>query len=91
MRSKSKPKSHNKKSSSRGIPRAVFERLVKEISQDIKADMQWQPEAIDALWESSERMIEARFQKAGDLARLCKVETVKPEHLLLAAPVVVPA
>lgn len=63
-----------------GFPRAAFSRLVKEIGHDFKSDMLWQPEAIQALQEASEHMLEQRFRKANKLAQLCKVDTITAAH-----------
>lgn len=73
--------SKRSKKGKKGIPRAVFDRLVKELSSDLKDNIMWQPEAIDALKETSENMLESRFERAANLAKMCKLETVRLEHL----------
>jgi len=63
-----------------GFPKAAFTRLVKELGNDFKSDLLWQPDAVQALQEASEHMLEQRFRKANHLARLCKVDTITAAH-----------
>lgn len=63
-----------------GIPKATFTRILKTIGNDMKSDLLWQPEAIEALQEASEHMLEQRFFKANQLAKLCKVDTITAAH-----------
>jgi histone H3/H4 len=62
------------------IPRAAFSRLVRELGQDFKSDLLWKANSIQALQEASEDLIQGRFHHAARLAKLCKVDTVTPQH-----------
>jgi len=67
---------------SHGIPKVAFDRLVREICQEQRVNSKtlWQPEAMTALQEYCETMLERRFHKAQRLADLCRVQTVNIEH-----------
>jgi histone H3/H4 len=67
------------------IPRAAFARLVREIADDRKSDLLWQPGALRALQESAETMLDHRFGRARELAGLCKVDTITLGHFRGAA------
>ena len=62
------------------FPRAAFSRLVRELGNDVKSHLLWKPTGIQALQEASEDLIQGRFHSAARIARLCKVDTVTPEH-----------
>jgi histone H3/H4 len=62
------------------IPRAAFSRLVRELGQDVRAHLLWKANSIKALQEASEDLIQKRFHRAARLAKLCKVDTVTPQH-----------
>ena len=55
-------------------------RLERELGQDIKSDLLWKANSIQALQEASEDLIQGRFHHAARLAKLCKVATVTPQH-----------
>ena len=74
-------KSQQKKAHQTSFPKATFSRLVREIAQDYKIDLRFEPEAIQALQEASERMLETRFFRANSIAKICKVDTITPAHL----------
>jgi histone H3/H4 len=78
----SKPK---RKQQRPAFPRTSFRKLARSIGDGIKSDLLWQKEALDALQEASEQMLEGRFSAAHDLASLCKVETLTADHLRAAA------
>lgn len=44
------------------LPRMAFARLVREVSQDLKADLRFQSTALDALQEASEAYVSAFFE-----------------------------
>jgi histone H3/H4 len=62
------------------FPRAAFSRLVRELGGDIKSHLLWKPTGIQALQEATEDLIHHRFQRAARIAKLCKVDTITPEH-----------
>jgi len=62
------------------VPRAAFSRLVRELGQDVRANLLWKANSIQALQEASEDLIQGRFHHAARLAKLCKVDTVTPQH-----------
>ena len=63
----------------KGIPYAVFARLVKELTPE---HIKWKKEAMGALKEECEKMVQEKFESAAERACMCKVETVTPVHLL---------
>lgn len=67
------------------IPRAAFSRLVRELGNDLKSDLLWKGASIQALQEASEDLIQGRFHRAARLAKLCKVDTITPQHFLESA------
>ena len=66
------------------IPRATFERLVKEIAQDLAQDgrphVLWSAEAIDALHEESEVYLAEHFQHANYLCDTFNKKTLDMRH-----------
>ena len=66
------------------IPRATFDRLIKEITQDIKADALWSAEAVDALHEECETFLAERFQGARYLCDAFKERTLTMKHFSTA-------
>lgn len=62
------------------IPRAAFSRLVRELGHDLKTNLLWKGDSIQALQEASEDLIQGRFHRAARLAKLCKVDTITPQH-----------
>jgi len=62
------------------IPKGSFRKLVQEIASGFKSDLRFQREAIDALQDSSEKMLQGRFERCSALAELCKLDTVRDEH-----------
>ena len=79
-------RSHQRRKKGLGFPRATFARLVKEISQDYKSGLLWQPKGVQAVQEAAEHMLEQRFLKASRLAKLCKVDTITAAHFQDSAP-----
>lgn len=55
---------HFQRSTDRLIRKLPFARLVREITQDFKTDIRWQPTAISALHEASEAYIVGLFEDA---------------------------
>ncbi len=78
-------KPHSRKTS-HAIPRATFERLVKEIAQDIAQEKDydyrviWSSDAIDALHEETQNYISERFSKANFLCDTFKKKTLDMRH-----------
>lgn len=62
------------------FPRAAFSRLVRELGSDRKSDLLWKANSIQALQEAAEDLIQGRFQRAARIAKLCKVDTITPQH-----------
>jgi histone H3 len=66
------------------IRKAPFQRLVKEIAQDIKSDIRIQSSAIQALQESSEAYLVGLFEDTNLCAIHAKRVTILPKDLQLA-------
>jgi histone H3 len=66
------------------IQKAPFQRLVKEIAQDIKSDIRIQSSAIQALQESSEAYLVGLFEDTNLCAIHAKRVTILPKDLQLA-------
>lgn len=70
------------------IPRATFERLIKEISQDLKPDAMskvlWTGEAIDCLHEETETFLTEKFQTAKYLCDTFEDRTLSMKHFQTA-------
>ncbi|PIC28090.1 hypothetical protein B9Z55_020120 [Caenorhabditis nigoni] len=66
------------------IRKRPFERLVREIAQDMKSDLRFQSSAIEALQEASERFLVEIFE----LTQLCAIHakrvTITPKDIQLA-------
>lgn len=66
------------------IPRASFERLVREISQNLALEgdkpVLWSAEAMDALHEESEVYLAEHFQNANVLCDTFKKKTLDMRH-----------
>lgn len=75
---KSKPRRSHKKEHM--IPRRAFDRLVREIMQDIRSDLRVEKDAMEALQEATEAHLKERFFRCGKLADLCKLNTIKDDH-----------
>lgn len=61
-----------------------FQRLVREIAQDVKADLRFQSSAIAALQESAETYLVALFDDSNHCALHAKRVTVMPKDVQLA-------
>lgn len=70
------------------IPRATFERLIKEISQELKADgmdkVLWSGEAVDCLHEETETFLTEKFQAAKYLCDTFEDRTLSMKHFQTA-------
>ena len=66
------------------IPRATFERLIKEISQDMKSEkldrVLWSAEAVDGLHEEAETFLTEHFQNAKYLCDTFDDRTLSVKH-----------
>ncbi|TGO11607.1 hypothetical protein BPAE_0911g00010 [Botrytis paeoniae] len=58
------------------IPPSAFARLVRQVAQNIKADLRFQASAIEALQEAAEMMLTIRFDILQDIARHAKRTTI---------------
>lgn len=63
-----------------GIPKQAFRNLVHQIAHDIKSDLRFQSEAMDALQAAAENLLTDRFRRCSELALLCKMDTVRTDH-----------
>jgi histone H3/H4 len=72
----------NRRSSDVGpiVPSAVFRRLIREISQDIKSDLRWEADALEALQVDAEAYLVGRFGEADRKREMCKSGTLKKIH-----------
>ena len=66
------------------IRKLPFQRLVREISQDLKTDLRWQSNAIFALQEASEAMLVHLFEDANLCAIHAKRVTIMKKDMQLA-------
>jgi histone H3/H4 len=66
------------------IPRAAFERLVRETAQDFKTDLRFTPDAIDALQEISETYLAELFQDCELIAYSNNRMLITPQDMKLA-------
>jgi histone H3/H4 len=62
------------------IPVAAFRRLVREITQDIKPDMRWEAEALEALQVDAEAYLMKTFQTSDGIRGLCRSKTLNWDH-----------
>ena len=65
------------------IRKLPFQRLVREIAQDCKADLRFQSAAIGALQEASEAYLVGVFEDANNLAIHAKRVTIMPKDIQL--------
>ena len=66
------------------VPTAVFRRLVREITQDIKSDIRWEAEALEALQVDAEAFMIERFGEANRKREMCESRTLKKAHFVIA-------
>ena len=66
------------------IRKLPFQRLVREIAQDFKADLRFQSAAVNALQEASEAYLVEIFQDANLCAIHAKRVTIKPSDIQLS-------
>jgi len=76
---------------SRAIPRATFERLVREITQELKVcsgedphSILWSADAMNALHDDAESFLSEHFQKAHYVCENFKKRTLHPQHFEMA-------
>jgi len=66
------------------LRRLPFQRLVREVSQDLKGDMRWQSTALLALQEAAEAYLVSLFQDTNLCAIHAKRVTIMPRDMQLA-------
>ena len=66
------------------IKKAPFQRLVREVSQDFKADLRFQSSAVMALQEASEAYLVGLFEDTNLCAIHAKRVTIMPKDMQLA-------
>ena len=69
------------------IPKAAFQRLVRELSQDYRPEFKWQSIAVMALQEASEAFLVKLLSDANLLAIHAKRKTIQSEDIKLACRV----
>jgi histone H3/H4 len=62
------------------IPVAAFQRLVREITHDIKPDMRWEADALEALQVDAEAYLLQNFHDSNQIRSLCKSKTLNWDH-----------
>ena len=62
------------------IPVSAFQRLVREITNNIKSDLRWEAKALEALQVDSEAFLIQHFDEANKRRKLAKVKTLDPKH-----------
>jgi histone H3 len=66
------------------IRKAAFQRLVREVAQDFRADLRFQSSAILALQESGEAYLVGLFEDTNLCAIHAKRKTILPKDMQLA-------
>jgi histone H3 len=66
------------------IPKLAFERLVREIAQEYKADVRFRPEAVAATQQASEAYLVGLFEDTNLCAIQARRVTVMPKDMQLA-------
>lgn len=66
------------------LGRAAFERVVREIAQQFKFDLRWQPLAVEALQAAAEAVLVRLFEDANLCAIHARRVTVQPRDMHLA-------
>ncbi len=66
------------------LSRAAFARVVREIAQQFKFDLRWQPLAVEALQEAAEAVLVRLFEDANLCAIHARRVTVQPRDMQLA-------
>lgn len=67
------------------FPKTPFQRLVREIAQDMnKEELLWSGDAIEALQVASEAFLIELFQDSNDLAIFRDCETIEPRDMQMA-------
>ncbi|KAF9442664.1 histone-fold-containing protein, partial [Macrolepiota fuliginosa MF-IS2] len=65
------------------IPKAPFERLVREVGQDAKEDVRFAPQAVRAIQEATEAWLVELFAEANLVAIHSRRVTIAPKDVLL--------
>ena len=65
------------------IPKLPFMRLIKEITQDFKTDLQWQKNALQAIQEAAEAYLVGLFEDVNLCAIHAKRVTIMPKDIHL--------
>ena len=67
---------------SSAVPTAVFRRLVREITEDVKSDLRWEAEALEALQVDAEAYMIGYFSEANKKREMCESRTLKKIHFV---------
>jgi histone H3 len=66
------------------IRKAPFQRLVREVAADFRAELRFQQSAVEALQESAEAYLVGLFEDTNLCAIHAKRATIMPKHIHLA-------
>ena len=63
------------------IPVASFRRMARFMAEDVKSDLRWEKDALEALQVAAEAFMVEKFQKAKKTSSICARKTVSAELL----------
>ena len=63
------------------IPVASFHRMARFMAEDVKSDLRWEAEALEALQVAAEAFMVEKFQKAKETSNICARRTISAELL----------
>ena len=63
------------------IPMASFHRMARFMAEDVKSDLRWEAEALQALQVAAEAFMVEKFQKAKKTSNICARRTISAELL----------
>ena len=63
------------------IPVASFHRMARFMAEDVKSDLRWEAEALQALQVAAEAFMVEKFQKAKETSNICARRTISAELL----------
>ena len=63
------------------IPVASFRRMARYMAEDVKSDLRWEKDALEALQVAAEAFMVEKFQKAKKTSSICARKTISAELL----------
>jgi histone H3/H4 len=63
------------------IPVASFRRMARFMAEDVKSDLRWEKDALEALQVAAEAFMVEKFQKAKKTSNICARKTISAELL----------